>query len=231
MKILKYKWFIAGSIVIVTAITACKKDFLNRPPLAALNPSVVANKQGVEGLLIGAYALLDGTGGRGTGNWASASSNWTYGSVAADDAYKGSDPSDVGEIVSYETWTINPTTGGPNDKWNAMYDGIQRANEVLRVMALATDVKPENQTLFKAESRFLRAFYHFELKKMFNMVPYVDETVNLSKEKDISNAEDIWPQIEADLQFAIDSLPETQSQAGRVNKWAAMSFLATAYLY
>lgn len=231
MKILKYKWFIAGSLVIGTAITACKKDFLNRPPLASLNPSVVANKQGVEGLLIGAYALLDGTGGRGTGNWSSASSNWTYGSVTADDAYKGSDPSDVGEIVSFETWTITPTTGGPNDKWNAMYDGIQRANEVLRIMALAKDIQEDDQKLYTAESRFLRAFYHMEVKKIFNMVPYVDETVNLEKQNDVTNTVDIWPQIEADLQFAVDNLPEKQPQAGRANKWAAMAFLAKAYLF
>lgn len=231
MKILKYKWLIAGSLILLTAIAACKKDFLNRPPLGALNPSVVANKQGVEGLLIGAYALLDGTGGRGTGNWASAASNWTYGSVTADDAYKGSDPSDVGEIVSYETWTINPATGGPEQKWNAMYDGIQRANEVLRIMALAKDIQEDDQKLYTAESRFLRAFYHMELKKIFNMVPYVDETVNLEKQNDVTNAVDIWPQIQADLQFAVDNLPEKQAQAGRANKWAAMAFLAKAYLF
>lgn len=231
MKILKYKWFLAGTFILLTAIAACKKDFLNKVPLGSLNPSVVTNQKGVDALLIGAYALLDGQGARGTDNWQSPASNWTYGSVAADDAYKGSDPSDVGDIASLETWVVTPTTGGPSGKWNAMYDGVQRANEVLRVMAAATDIKPETQTLYKAETRFLRAFYHFELKKMFNMVPYVDETVNLEKEKDITNSEDIWPQIEADLQFAVDSLPETQSQAGRVNKWAAMSFLAKAYLF
>jgi hypothetical protein len=49
MKILKYKWFIAGSVVIVTAIAACKKTFLDRPPFRVLNPDIVANRQGVEG--------------------------------------------------------------------------------------------------------------------------------------------------------------------------------------
>ncbi|MEJ7682470.1 MAG: RagB/SusD family nutrient uptake outer membrane protein [Segetibacter sp.] len=112
-----------------------------------------------------------------------------------------------------------------------MYDGIQRSNEVIRITALATDIKPENQSLYKAEASFLRAFYHMELKKMFNMVPYVDETVTLAKEKEVSNAEDIWPKIEADLQFAVDNLPEKQPQAGRANKWAAMSFLAKAYMF
>jgi surface antigen len=231
MKIIKYKWFIASGLIILTAIAACKKDFLNRPPLGSLSPSVVTNQKGVEGLLIGAYAFLDGTGGRTNSNWSSASSNWVYGSVVADDAYKGSDPSDVGEIATMESWQTTATTGGPGDKWSAMYEGVQRANEVLRIMALATDIKPETRTLYKAEALFLRGFYHSELKKMFNMIPFVDETINLSKEKDVTNAEDAWPRIEADLQFAVDSLPETQAQAGRANKWAAMAFLAKAYLF
>lgn len=231
MKILKYKWFIAGSIILVTAIAACKKDFLNRPPLGTLSPDIVANDKGVQGILIGAYSLVDGSGGNPGSNWSSAASNWVYGSVVADDAYKGSDPADIGEVATMETWSTTPTTGGPDAKWGTMYDGIQRANDVLRVMTAATDIKPENHTLYKAEALFLRAFYHLELKKMFNMVPYVDESVNLAKEKEVANTEDIWPKIEADLQFAVDSLPETQPQAGRANKWAAMAFLAKAYLF
>jgi hypothetical protein len=149
----------------------------------------------------------------------------------ADDAYKGSDPSDVGEIVAVETWTITPTNTALASKWNACYDGVQRANDVLNVMALAKDISEDDVKLFSAESRFLRAHYHFELKKVFNMVPFVDETVNLDKQNDISNTADIWPQIEADLQFAVDNLPETQPQVGRVNKWAAMALLAKAYLF
>jgi hypothetical protein len=40
-----------------------------------------------------------------------------------------------------------------------------------------------------------------------------------------------WPQIEADLQFAADNLPERMAAAGRVNKWAAKAMLAKAYLF
>ena len=43
--------------------------------------------------------------------------------------------------------------------------------------------------------------------------------------------QDVWPQIEADLKFAYDNLPETMSAKGRVNKWAAGALLAKAYLY
>ncbi len=230
MKVQKYKWLIAGSIIILVGIAACKKSFLDKAPLGTLNPDILANEKGVQGLLIGAYSLMDGTGGRG-GGWGSAASNWHYGSVGADDAYKGSDPSDVNDLIGVETWTITPSNGFLPQKWNACYDGIQRANDVLRLMALAKDISEDDQKLIKAQALFLRGHYHFELKKIFNMVPYVDETVNLEKEKDVSNAEDIWPKIEADLQFAADNLPEKQDQVGRVNKWAATALLAKAYLF
>jgi hypothetical protein len=47
----------------------------------------------------------------------------------------------------------------------------------------------------------------------------------------VPNNADIWPKIEADLQFAFDNLPETQPQVGRANKWAAGALLGKAYLY
>ena len=41
----------------------------------------------------------------------------------------------------------------------------------------------------------------------------------------------IWPEIEADMTYAASNLPATQPNIGRVNKWAAMAFLAKAYMY
>src|SRR5690606_24992781 len=46
-----------------------------------------------------------------------------------------------------------------------------------------------------------------------------------------SNDVDIWPNIEADFQYALDNLPQTQAEIGRVNKWAAAAYLAKVYVY
>src|SRR5690242_11398136 len=104
MKRIKIK-FITGLVVALAAFMvmyACNKDFLEKAPLGGLDPAFLANKPGVEGLLIGAYSLLDGYGGAGAG-WEAAGSNWVYGSVASDDSYKGSDPGDQPDIVPIET--------------------------------------------------------------------------------------------------------------------------------
>ena len=46
-------------------MVACSKSFLDKPPQGILNPEIVATEAGVQGLLIGAYSLVDGAGAAG----------------------------------------------------------------------------------------------------------------------------------------------------------------------
>jgi hypothetical protein len=238
--LLKYKLVTAASVAILALVVfACNKSFLDKKPLGAFSPTQLANTAGVQGVLIGAYHMLSGQGGATNGNsWGSAASNWAFGSVSADDSYKGSTPSDQGDIVPLETWAYNANNPYLNQKWLAVYDGAQRANDVLRLLPLATDMADSTKTQVTAEARFLRGFFHFEAKKMWNNVPYVDENVTLANNNtavpnvDASgNFIDIWPKIEADFQYAADNLPATQPQAGRANKSAAIAYLGKALLY
>ena len=225
------KVLIPVSLIILITIFACSKNFLNKPPLGTLSPQIIATESGVQGLLIGAYSLVDGEGASGDG-FASGASNWTYGGVASDDAYKGSDPSDVNVVAPFEQFAdaLTPTNGAVPQKWSLGYAGAQRSNDVIRTLALTTGIAADKQTQILAQARFLRAHFHMELKKVFNNIIYADETVTPDNLK-VSNTVDAWPLIEADLQFAVDNLPETWSQVGRVNKWAAKAMLAKAYMF
>src|ERR1700756_1491645 len=112
MKNLKYKLLLPCLFLVALTITiiACKKSFLDKTPLGAFSPSTIANKAGVQAVLIGAYHLLTGQGAASLGygnSWGAAPSNWVFGSVDADDSYKGSTPSDQGDIVPLETWAYN----------------------------------------------------------------------------------------------------------------------------
>ena len=102
MKKIKYKILIPAGVLFILTVVACSKSFLEKPPLGTLNPSIIASEAGVQGLLIGAYSLVDGEGAPGDG-FASGASNWTYGNVASDDSYKGSDPTDVDVVAPFET--------------------------------------------------------------------------------------------------------------------------------
>lgn len=221
---------LAAVLVSIGVVTACKK-FLNKPPLGTLNPGVMATEKGVQGLLIGAYSLVDGEGAAGDG-FASGASNWIFGGVTSDDAYKGSDPTDVAEAAPMEQWTtLTPTNGAIPQKWNMAYAGAQRSNDVLNTLGLAKDIPAAKVSQIQAQARFLRAFYHFELKKIFNKIIYADETVNPTN-TNVTNTTDVWPKIEDDLNFAVSNLPDSwPGEPGRANKWAAKAMLAKVYMY
>lgn len=210
----------------VTVIVSCGKSFLEQKPLGALDENVLANSAGVEGLLIGAYSLLDGYGAGG--NWDASGSNWVYGGVVGGDAHKGSDAGDQNDIVPMEKYQATSTNGYFNNKWRTVYEGVARCNNTLRILAKASGITAADAKRITAEARFLRGHYHFEAKKMWNNVPYVDEA---NTELKPTNTADIWPKIEADFQFAYDNLPEIQDKIGRANKWAAGAFLAKTKMF
>ena len=222
----RFKYIVYAAMVATMPLyTSCGDEFLEKPAIGALSDDVLANEAGVEKLLIGAYAALDGID---IGNWETDPSNWVYGSVAGGEAHKGSNGADQPGINPIATFNIDPSNGFINLKWRAMYEGISRANSVLSILPLAEDISDAEKQRIAGEARFLRGHYYFELKKMFNMVPWIDETTT---EFNQPNNVDIWPNIEADFQFAFDNLPNTQAEVGRANKWAAASYLGKTYLY
>jgi hypothetical protein len=242
MKRKNLKIYLPVGLAIMGLVFSCSKSFLTKAPVGSYTPDVIATKSGVKGLLIGAYSLLDGTGGAGTaaqGTWVSAASNWVFGGVVGDDAHKGSDPGDQPDIVSLMTWSESSTNSYNEGDWQARYDGVQRCNAVLRALRLATNIDPVDTVEYSAEARFLRAHYMFELKKVFGNVPFVDESVTYTEgnwrvpnSADVAtNNTEVWPKIEADLQYAMASLPATQSDIGRANKYAAEAYLAKVFMF
>ena len=222
-------FFTAGLV-----IYACSKKYLDKRALGELDEAALANKKGVEGLLIGAYSLLDGIGGNKSG-FGSAGSNWIYGSICGSEAYIGSFQNDRGNtsIVFFERFTATATNENLASKWGTVYDGIQRANDVLRIMKKAKDISEADQKRIAAEAKFLRAHYHFEAKKMWNKVPYIDASISYTAGNyRVGNDKDIWPDIENDLKYAVDSLPPTSDRGvGRAIKYTAMALLAKAYIF
>jgi hypothetical protein len=234
------KWIVPAIVILLAGIIYACNNKLNLQPQGSLLPSNVTNNSGVQGLLIGAYALLSGENvpGANLGN-GSGASNYVYGSECADDAYKGSTPSDQPDAIPLMTWSLaeSGTSLYLDEKWTVLYTGIQRANDVIRTMRESPGISPADTVEYEAEARFLRGYYHFEGRKIFNNFPYVNELIqysadNLNVPNSVNGAFiNIWPDIVADLTYAANNLPGTQPNAGRANKWAAMAFLAKAYIY
>ena len=217
---------------------ACDKSYLEVPAAGALSQDVLANKIGVEALLVGAYSLLDGQGssaGTSNGPWATSSSNWVYGSVAGGDAHKGSDPGDQNLITPIEQWNATASNAYLDQLWQQRFDGVQRANETLRVMKKAKDISAADITRITAEARFLRAHYHFDLAKFFGNIPYIDETISYAAGNFLvpnGGVAAALAKIEADMAYAYANLPATSSTGvGRANKWAAGAYLGKIYMF
>ncbi|MBX2900498.1 MAG: RagB/SusD family nutrient uptake outer membrane protein [Cyclobacteriaceae bacterium] len=214
---------------------SCGDSFFDQKVPGAYTEAALANAKGVEGMLIATYSMLDGSyfesWDNNYFNQVGGGSNWVWGSIRGGDAYKGTEPTDFVDINAVETHTVNFSNGTLNNKWTASYDGIARANQTLRGLAAATDIVPANRLRIEGEARFLRAHYHFEAVKAFGVAPFVPETALDADLRVIQNDHLIWSEIEADLQFAYDNLPGTQTAAGRANKWAAGAYLAKVKIF
>lgn len=206
-------------------VYSCKESFLELPPLGAYDEASLANKKGINGMLINTYATLDGQ----EGTWYGGASNWVWGSVTGLDAYKGTEPSDqvdINPVMRFEVTSSNPIV---LNKWNGTFDGIGQANQVLKILPKVTDMTDAEKLQIEAEAKFLRGHHHFEGVKMWKNIPYIDE--NVTDFKTQTNTANIWPQIEADFKFAYDNLLEVKENQGRANKWAAAAYLAKAYMF
>jgi hypothetical protein len=218
-----------GVGLLLSLLIACSKDYLNTVPTASANDVILANEKGVNAVLIGAYALLDGSLGTDGTSWGASVTNWVWGGVASDDATKGSDIGDQSAIVPIEDYTYDATNVYIGYRWRFNYAGVNRANDVLKMMAKCTPALPDaTQTAIKAQALFIRGFIHFELKRVFDNIPYITEADDPVK---VVNTIDAWPKIEADLQYAVANLPVTQTDVGRPTKYAAEAVLARVYLF
>lgn len=213
--------------VMALLVTSCKDDFLEVPPTGSLANAQLATKAGIEGTLIGAYAALNGV----FGNRFEGPNHWVTGSICGGEANKGTDPGDYSTINPIQRYETDATADDLNQLWRGRFEGISRCNAVLRLIGEATDLSANDAARMAGEARLLRGHFYFDLKKHFNSVPWFDETVPAAEIPLVANSPDFWDKIEADFQFAYDNLPETQGQAGRVNKWAAAAYMGKAKLY
>jgi len=217
------------AIVCSLSITiACSDDFLNVGATGSLSEAQMTSLSGIDGVLIGAYSSLNGT----FGNRFEAPNHWVTGSVAGGEANKGTDPGDYSSINPVQRYETDATQGDLNQLWRGRFDGVSRANSVLKLIAMSETLSAADAARLSGEARLLRGHFYFDLKKHFNNVPYIDETVEASDISDVPNSPGVtWDTIIADFQYAFDNLPATQAQAGRVNKWAALAYLGKAKLY
>lgn len=202
---------------------ACKEEFLDIEPFGSVGETTLSTKAGVDGVLIGAYSLLD-QGGTVGGGYTTGLSAFT----GNDEFNRGTESG--GSVIN--TFLINSSMAEFNNKWQFLYAAVNRCNDVLKLLPNVKDATAEQLVQLEAEAKFLRGVYYLYLAMMWGNVPWIDETIDYSaRNYFVPNTADIYPRIEADFAFAADNLTETKAEAGRANSWAAKSFLAKTYMF
>ncbi len=226
----------AAMIITLTMANSCSDEFLTKEPWGVTSENVFYTEKGCDALLTGCYAVIGG-GGQGLGyDWGASVSNWIYGSGASDDAYKGSEVTDQSTANPVEKWEVIPTNGYISQKWRwAIGVGADRTNKTLRILNLAEEqgnISAAVANRMRAEAKFLRAFYYFEARLLYgDYLPILKEDTPDVKAVSNENAPGaVLNFIIEDLTFAIQNLPESQTQEGRPTKYAAMALAARAYL-
>jgi hypothetical protein len=219
------------TLIAIFAMNSCN-DALQIPSYGNLTEDNLTGVKQIENEVISAYAAI------GNDEINRPLSLWNYGNVRSDDAYKGGNDQNDGDFLHFleiSSPSIGNETWYTDGFWYNNYVAISRANFALQLLNKVTDNEMSNRKVRIAEMRFLRGHMHFIQKIIFKMVPYIDETKSPEDIANVSNVgltnDELWQKIADDFQYAYDNLPESQTEVGRANKYAAAAYLAKVYLY
>ena len=162
------------------------------------------------------------------------------GDVASDNAAAGGEnASDVLDFQNIDDFTYQLLSNNSTleDIWTSAYEGVNRTNYLLKykdVNLLGNTVSFDGKEALFGEVLFLRAYYYFNLTRMFgDVVLFTDGKLGISDFAGLERAPqaDVYAQIETDLLDAIKVLSLTASQKGRITRYAAQALLGKVYLY
>lgn len=146
----------------------------------------------------------------------------------------GYDAQGFGDII---TGNFTARTGIIVDRWRRAFDGIQRANTVIRNVS-EMEIPAETKSVVIGEARFLRAYFYFHLLNLYGGVPIYDETVDLNREFNQlllprNTEEQVRSFVISDLTEAIASLPVSYpaEHYGRATRSAALALRGKVYLF
>ncbi len=218
----KIRITICVAVVLVTIIS-CNK-FVNYNPhedYVTTADDYFKSSSDYQALVVGAYAPL---------GWIWA--NTVIGDVASDNAASGGESASVDwEFDQIDNFLTTPNNSKVKEAWVACYEGINRVNYLDENKGKLSFAGKDS---LYGQAYFLRAFYYFELVKMFGDVPlFVDHRLTLSDNKALSRTPkaNVYKQMEIDLKNAVANLPVTQTDKGRATKYSAEALLGKVYLY
>lgn len=232
---MKFKHIISLSLL-GAVLGACSNNFLENPPQGTLSEGNMNDPAAVDLLVTGAYATFGARYADSNDPHLFPVTNWSYGEVRADNAYKGGGgETDLWEVHDMETSKIQPNNGFLDGKWFNVYCGISRCNSAINALKKGDPSKNPALETRIAEVSVIRDHWYFELVRLFNRIPYMEIDLGVVDYPNVRNdeftREEHLDRIAADLLAAAEKLPATQDEIGRINKGAALAYAAKVRLY
>lgn len=214
---------IVTSIFVASLLFSCSDDFITNSPINGENEDTFY-KDDVQMFagLMAAYDVLQ---------WTEGSNHFIpFSEIRSDNARSGGGgQGDYMEYQQMEAFTNADDNALSMNLWKNAYAGIYRSNLIIN-----NEYESDEATIYKAEAKFLRAWYHFDLLRTFGPCYIGLETAYPMDYKFVRNTrEEVNLQIENDLEEAIPILLESHSDdmIGRITKGAAQALLAKVYIY
>lgn len=206
-----YLYIIASTALL--SFSSCS-DFLDRYPLEELSDgSFWKTPKDAEMAVTDLYSVLPGMDVDGDIN----SDNAVHGiKWAAGNVSKGIyDPADTG--------------------WSGSYGAIRQVNLLFEKIDLIPDFPQPEKNKVLGQAHFFRAYQYFDLIRTFGDVPYIDKTLTLDEQENITRAPwlEVYAKLMVDFDKAIELLPTEwlPAEYGRITKGAARAMKARAALY
>jgi len=216
--------------VLLTIISACKKDFLDVDPQGETTAtSFWKTNDDATAAVNAIYGNLRSSNQVGLTSIAVES-------LGSDDADPGAKQSDIPEVYQFDNFSVTPSNAAVRGFWGDLYTEINLCNQVLDNVDTMQTVAANLKARYLAEAKFIRAYCYFRLVRTYGGVPLHLSVPKAPAEFNIerSTASKIWTAIEKDLTDAEALLPVAYSTAtdhGRATKGAAQALHAKVAMY
>lgn len=221
------------SAVAALGFTSVSCDsLLDTKPQGAFTSEQIGDEEAID-LMTSAYATLLCHYFGNNESFAGPINNWVI-DLRSDDALKGGDGVTMeGYMHQLEVGNVQSDNDVINFKWRNNYFSVSRCNTAIRALVASSNLSDANRRSYVAEMKTLRAYYYFDMLRLFQKFPYFDENVVNPSEcrADQYSREQIAEFIKEDLRNCYEILPDTQEEPGRFNRFVAAALLARVDLF
>ena len=205
------------------AATSCN-DMLDIKPSGQFTSDQITDES-IEGLMASAYAGLESHFFGNNESFCAPITNWVF-DVRSDDAYKGGGGVSMeANIHQLEISNLTSDNATNYNKWRNNYYAIARVHQAMNAINASQGLTGKDALI--GELKLLRAYFYFDLIRIFERIPYLTETSIATETRfDEFTRDEIFGFIKQDIKDAWNSLPETQAEEGRFGKYVAAALMA-----